>query len=667
MPDIQTPLTSTFYDRNGEVIATRFEQNRFAISLSDLPDYVPNAFIAIEDQRFFQHFGIDIRGLVRALFRNLREGRIVEGGSTISQQLARNLFLTHERTLSRKLQEILLTLQLERKYSKEEILEKYLNTIYFGHAAYGIEAAARTYFNKPAKELSLAEAALLAGIPRGPAYYSPYINEDTREAAFRRQKQVLSRMEEEGFITGEEKTAALQQELVFSGREALRSEQYFAAYFIDYLINYEIMAKLKIYTADPHIIYRGGLHIYTTLDKKIQEAAENVFANPDILPEAIVNDAGQLVPLQCALVALDPHDGSVLAMMGGRDFKKSQYNRAVNRRSPGSSFKPITYAAALERGYTAATIRESAPVSFRIPGEREPYEPSEYGERFFGKLTLRRAIVRSSNVIAVKINDEIGPEKTKEMAERLWIKSPIAPVLSAPLGTSVVTPLEMAAAYAVFANQGTRVEPRFITKITASDGRILYEAGPAVRKQVLDPRIAYILTDIMKGVIAPGGTASSLGPQLDRPAAAKTGTSQGHRDSYIVGFTPELVVSVWVGNDDNLSLGWGQTGSVRAGRVWASFLTQALQGVPPADFSRPPGLREIPICPETGLVQNRRCTLEPIREFFIPGTEPKAHCSWPDCPYSPAEPEWNWNDDWWQNFPFFRNNNFEENIRENVE
>ncbi len=648
LPDPELSLTSTFYDYQGKVITTRFEQNRFDVQLSEMPDFLPQAFIAIEDHRFYEHFGLDLQSLARALFRNLRAGRIVEGGSTITQQLAKNLFLSHEKTLKRKIQEALLTLQLERKYSKNEILEKYLNTIYFGHGAYGVEAASRIYFNKSVQDLSLAEASLLAGITRGPAYYSPYISEETRAAAFRRQEAILNRMVEEGYITEAQKKEALAEELVFEGLESVQTAKQFGAYFIDYLINHEIMDKISAYSTDPQIVYRGGLHIYTTLDKEMQQIAEEVFANPGYLPEVIKNDQGEDVPLQAALVALDPLDGSVRALVGGRDFQQSQFNRAVNKRSPGSSFKPFTFAAALEQGgYTAATVRESAPVSFNLPGETKPYEPTEYGGKFYGKLRLREAIARSSNVVAVTINEEIGPQKTVDMAKRLGIKSKLDPVLSLPLGTSEVTPLEMAAAFAAFANQGIRVEPRFITKITDKDGRVLYESSSPQRTPVLDPKIAYLMTDMMKSVLQPGGTASSLGTLLNRPAAAKTGTSQGHRDSFIVGYTPELVTAVWVGNDDNLSLGWGQTGSVRAGQIWANFMRRALADKPTIDFVRPAGLVEALICPETGLLHNPRCSLEPLREIFIAGTEPRKMDSWPECPYCPQEPEWNWSDGWW--------------------
>ncbi|NLZ92779.1 MAG: penicillin-binding protein 1A [Firmicutes bacterium] len=660
MSDPEISLTSTFYDYRGEVITTRFEQNRFDVPLSEMPDYLPQAFIAIEDHRFYDHFGLDVQGLARALFRNLRAGRIVEGGSTITQQLAKNLFLTHEKTLKRKLQEALLTLQLERKYSKNEILEKYLNTIYFGHGAYGVEAASRIYFNKSVQDLSLAEASLLAGITRGPAYYSPYISDETRTAAFKRQETILTRMVAEGYISEAQKNEAQAEKLVFEGLDSLQTARQFGAYYIDYLINHEIMEKISAYSTDPQIIYRGGLHIYTTLDKNMQQVAEKIFANPGYLPETIKNDQGEEIPLQAALVALDPADGSVRALVGGRNFQQSQYNRAVNKRSPGSSFKPFTYAAALEQGgYTAATIRESAPVSFNLPHETKPYEPTEYGEKYYGKMRVREAIARSSNIIAVKVNDEIGPQKTVDMAQRLGIKSKLEPVLSLPLGTSEVTPLEMATAYAPFANQGIRVEPRFITKITDADGRVLYEDGTSQRTAVLDPKIAYLLTDMMKSVLQPGGTASSLGKLLNRPAAAKSGTSQGHRDSYMVGYTPDLVTAVWVGNDDNLSLGWGQTGAVRAGQIWVNFMRQALADKPAKDFTRPAGLVEVLICPETGLLHNPRCSLEPLREIFIAGTEPRQQDSWPECPYCPEEPQWDWSDGWWFWRPGQDNNNNE--------
>ncbi|MBT9167509.1 MAG: Penicillin-binding protein 1F [Syntrophomonadaceae bacterium] len=321
LPQIETPLTSTFYDRNNVVIATRFEENRFAVPLEEVPLQLQKAFIAVEDQRFYNHPGIDLRGLLRAVFRNIRERRFAEGGSTITQQLARNLFLSPEKTLTRKAEEMLLTIQLERRFTKQEILEKYLNTIYFGHAAYGVEAASRTYFAKSVHELSLAEAAVLAGIPRGPALYSPHLD---FAAAKRRQDTALSRMVEEGYLSEAECQVALREVLVLRNRDADQTQRQLGAHVIDYLIEQELT---EIFPEDPQIVYRGGLHIYTTLDRQMQQAAESAVAR--FVPETARGTNGELLPLQAALVSIDPEDGSVRAMVGSRDFRDSQFNRAV--------------------------------------------------------------------------------------------------------------------------------------------------------------------------------------------------------------------------------------------------------------------------------------------------------------------------------------------------
>lgn len=631
LPEAKVPLTSTFYDRDGQVVATRFEQNRFAITLEQVPPALSEAFIAVEDHRFYRHFGLDVQALLRALWRNLQKGRLVEGGSTITQQLARNLFLTPEKTLSRKLQEALLAIQLERRFTKDEILEKYLNTIYFGHAAHGVEAASRTYFGKPAKELNLAEAALLAGIPRGPALYSPLLDFPAAKA---RQEVVLSRMEEEGYISRTEKESALARELVLRDRSPGVGDIQYGAYFIDYLVERELAA---IFPDDPQIVYRGGLQIQTTLDREMQQAAEEAL---NLLPVL----GGEQQP-QVALVAIDPRDGGIRALVGGRDFRRSQFNRAIPpadiRRSPGSAFKPFVFAAALESGFTPATVRVSEPVSYTVPGVPEPYQPNEYGAEFFGPLTMRGALARSSNIVAIKTHMEIGPGKAVEMAGRLGIRSPVLAVPSLPLGTSHVTPLEMAAAYAAFANQGLRVQPLFITRITDSTGRLLYENRPRLAP-VLDERIAYLLTNMLRDVLRPGGTGSFLGPLVNRPAAAKTGTSEDHRDAYIVGYTPDLVAAVWVGNDDNSSLGAGQTGGRLAGPVWANFMRQALRDVPQNDFARPYGLEEALICPETGLLHNPLCAVTPVQELFLAGTAPREQCRWPLCPHCPPQWQWDW-------------------------
>jgi penicillin-binding protein 2D len=646
IPDIETPQTSTFYDRNGEVITTRFQQNRFEIPLEQIPDELEQAFIAVEDHRFYNHYGIDLQGLVRAVIRNISERRYAEGGSTITQQLAKNLFLTHDKTMARKLQELLLTIQLERRFTKDEILEKYLNTIYFGHGAYGVEAASRTYFGKPAKDLTLGEAAILAGVPRGPAYYSPYLDFD---AAKRRQDVVLTRMVAEGFITRSERDEALGQELVLQDRTVTQQQRQLGAYFIEHLIHGQLA---EIFPDDPQIVFTGGLRVYTTLDRQAQQAAESAIAT--FVPATARNDKGEEVKLEAALVAIDPDDGSVLAMVGGRDPSGRGYNQAVAQpgRSPGSAFKVFTFAAALEAGFTPATVRVSEPVSFPLPGQEKPYEPSEYGDRFFGPLRLRQAIANSSNVVAVKTHMEIGPGKSVEMAERLGIPSgKIEPYVSLPLGSFSVSPLEMATAYVPFSNQGIRVEPRFITKIEDSFGRVLYESTPK-REVVLDTRVAYLMADMMKTVLQTG-TGRALGPVVNRPAAAKTGTSQGNQDAYIVGFTPDLVAAVWVGHGASPMSIRGMTGATFAGPAWANFMREALKGRAARDFARPDGLVAVEICPETGLLHNPLCSLNPVREIFITGTQPTEQCSWPECPHCPPDPRWNWDGGWFRN-PFRR-------------
>jgi 1A family penicillin-binding protein len=635
LPETKVPLTSTFFDRDGQVVATRFEQNRFAVTLDQVPPALAAAFIAVEDHRFYRHFGLDVQALLRALWRNLLAGRLAEGGSTITQQLARNLFLTPDKTLSRKLQEAMLAVQLERRFTKDEILEKYLNTIYFGHAAYGVEAASRTYFGKPVQELTLAEAAMLAGIPRGPALYSPFLDFTAAKA---RQEVVLSRMSEEGFISEAEKDTALAAKLVLRDRSPGIGNVQYGAYFIDYLIERELAA---IFPEDPQIVYRGGLQVHTTLDREMQHAAEE--AVKTLLP-VLGGEQGVQQP-QVALVAIDPRDGGIRALIGGRDFRQSQFNRAIPpagaRRSPGSAFKPFVFAAALEAGFTPANVRVSEPVSYTIPGQAEPYMPGEYGGEFFGPLIMRRALARSSNIVAIKTHMEIGPQRAVEVAGRLGIGSPLLAVPSLPLGTSHVTPLEMAAAYAAFANLGLRVQPLFITRITDSTGRLLYENRPRL-SAVLDARIAYLLTNMLRDVLAPGGTGSFLGPLVNRPAAAKTGTSEDHRDAYIVGYTPELVAAVWVGNDNNSTLGRGQTGGRLAGPVWANFMRHALQDVPAGDFARPHGLEEALICPETGLLHNPLCAVTPVQELFLAGTAPREQCRWPLCPHCPPQWQWDW-------------------------
>jgi len=632
LPEVKQPQTSRFYYHNQELMTTKFVENRTKVSIDDISEEVWLATVAAEDRRFFDHYGFDIHGIMRAAYHNVREGRIAQGGSTITQQLAKNLFLSHDRTWQRKLEEISFTLHLEKQYTKENILEKYLNTIYYGHATYGIEAAAQLYFEKSADELSLAEAAMLAGLPRGPGYYSPFNNKD---AALRRQEIVLSLMLDEEFITPVEKKEALAEELSLSETASLSREK---NYVVDQVINHELS---EISRKNPDIMQKGGLDLHTTIDPELQSFAEAIMHELPVMRE---DEEGVTQP-QGALVALEPDTGKIRALVGGRDYRETMLNRSFSRRSAGSAFKPFVYAAALENGYTAADTFYSGPISLKEEGMDEPYEPTNFDGGFYHKdLTLREALALSCNVTAVKLNQEIGGEVSIAMAHRLGIESPLRNHLSLPLGSSEVTLIEMTAAYAAFANGGYRVEPFLLKEAMGPDNDVLLD-NSTTRSRVLDEEVAYLITDMLKDVVQPGGTAPVVSSTLDRPAAGKTGTSQDYKNAYMVGYTPELVVGLYIGDDHEKSL--QETGGSLAAPLWAEFVKEATKDLPPRDFNRPFNLVERTLCPETKLLQSENCTAEGIGELFITGTSPEIECCEEDCPHCETPPWWHWWDSWW--------------------
>lgn len=626
LPTPNHPQPTRFLDQGGNEIPTVFSQNRIHLTQEEIPLYLCDAFIAIEDYRFRQHFGLDLHGILRALWKNLQAGRIVEGGSTISQQLAKNLFLTPERTLSRKIPEMLLTLQLEINYTKEEILNMYLNQIYFGHGAYGLERAAAVFFGKSARELTLAEGALLAGVPRAPARYSPFLNYD---AAISRQHLILERMVELGYISPGQAAAAREEEISL-GEQDPPAAPY--QYFIDYAIrelqeNYPRLAqRLK----------SGGLTVHTTLVRKYQEIAEEALRAG--LPPGTPDEEGINQP-QGALVAMDPSTGHIQALVGGRKYQETQFNRATALRQPGSAFKPFVYLAALKNGYTLTDTIMCQEVEFPIPGSQDVYRPTDYGAQPYHNrpLTLREALTISDNVVATILNYNLGPAEGIKCARRLGIESTLKPYLSSALGTSEVTPLELTRAFCPLANGGRRVEPMAISKITDAQGRTILEKKPHLR-QVVDPAAAYIITDVLKGVLEPGGTAAGMGWRLNRPAAGKTGTSQDYGNAWFIGYTPHLIAGVWVGNDKSAT-SLGHTGGSLAAPIWADFMHRALMGSPKSDFPRPQGVVEAEICSQSGLRPGWWCPKDEIRrELFIAGTEPREYCN----SHSP----FNWN--WWK-------------------
>ncbi|MGE5587323.1 MAG: penicillin-binding protein 1A [Clostridia bacterium] len=607
------------YDVNGKLVARLYIQNRVWVPLSDIPESLQNAVIAIEDHNFRRHHGVNFTAMLRALLVDLREGRIVQGGSTITQQLAKNAFLTHERTFTRKIQEFIYAIQLERAYTKDQILELYLNEVYYfpGQAVYGVEAASQGYFGKHVRDLNLAESALLAGLIRNSQLYSPTKNP---EAARARRATVLSRMAEFGYISREEAEAASKAPL---GVIEKRSSKEVAPYFVDY-VRAQLLERYGQET-----VYKGGLKVYTTLDLRLQETAEKALLSN--LPQGKPDAKGLMQP-QGAMVVLDAHEGYIRAMVGGRG--NDEFNRAVQSyRQPGSAFKPFVYTAAIQAGYTPSTLLDDSPVEYSIPGQKEPWVPVNNDDKFRGPVSLRKALEDSINVASVKLLDQVGIENAIKTAKAMGITSLVESgrrndmTLSLVLGglTKGVTPLEMAAAYAVFPNQGIRAEPTCILRVEDPDGNVL-ERNVPVKKVVLNEQTAYIMTDMMRGVITRGtGKAANIG----RPAAGKTGTTSDYTNAWFVGFTPDLVACVWIGNDEQqkpMVYGGVRIGSARAAMIWAAFMKEALRDVPPAEFPVPSGVVFARICTESDKLATASCP-KTATEVFIPGTEPKDYCA----------------------------------------
>ncbi len=495
LPAAAISQSSQMYDMQGNVIDTfHAGENRKSVPLDAVSPYLVQATVAVEDQRFYQHLGFDLKGMARAAFVNLESRQNKQGASTLTQQLARNLYLSHERTWKRKLKEAAYTVQLEMTYSKDQILEMYLNQIYYGHGAYGIEAAARLYFGKPARDLSLAESAMLAGIPKGPTYYSPFNN---MKKAKDRQKLILSILTEDDYITAGQAKSAYGELLSFRTLGDGQQEG-FAPYFRDYI---RLMAVDKL-GIDENLLNEGGIRIYTTLDQSAQRAAEAAVA------EGLPKDT----ELQAALVAIDPRTGYVKAMVGGRDYKQNQYNRVFAKtRQPGSSFKPLVYIAALQDGgMTPVTPFMSEPTAFTYDEGRLTYEPHNYNKKYFNRnIDMRTAIASSDNIYAVNTIMAVGPDKVISMAHRLGIESELAPVPSLALGTFPVSPFEMASVFSTFAGAGVRTEPTAILRIENSRGEVIYEAKPR-REQIISPSNAYVLTSLMESVFETGGTGNRV-------------------------------------------------------------------------------------------------------------------------------------------------------------
>jgi penicillin-binding protein 1A len=719
-------ITEVFSDDNRK-IGEFYTERRIVIPLSQIPQTLKEAFIAAEDARFFKHKGIDFVSIVRAFFKNLEAGTIVQGGSTITQQVTKSFFLTPERSYKRKIKEAILAYRIDKAFSKAEILYLYLNQIYLGHGAYGVQAAAENYFGKSAKDLNLAECAILAGLPQAPSRYSPFWYP---ERAKQRQIYVLNRMVSEGFITNIQATEAINTELDIKPRRNWYIEKVpiyteHVRRYIEAQYGSDALLKegLKVYTAvniemqkyarteivkglrdlDRRQGYRGPIkqippEEFETFSTTIEETLAETPAAQGLVTEGVVikvdDDQGktwvrmgkeqgiillsdtrwarkpdpkvayyrvkvkkpsevfqvgdiisvslgeqdpetglwqlfleQIPEAQAGLLCIEAETGHVKVMVGGRDFQESQFNRAVqSRRQPGSAFKPVIYAAALDKGYTPASVIIDSPIVFQNEQMDFKWKPRNYGKKFYGPTLLREALEESRNVVTIKILQDIGVPYCISYARRLGITSDLNSDLSIALGSSGVSLLEMVNAYSVFANQGYLVQPVFIQKIVDRDGNILEEAS-TVREKVLEKNTAYLITNLLEGVVK-NGTGRRI-KALKRPVAGKTGTSNNLYDAWFVGYSPRYITGVWVGFDEEKSLGEGEQGARTASPIWLGFMSEILKDQPIKVFQVPEGVVFAKIDAETGLLPIPE-SKETLFECFKEGTVPTAYTKKPD-------------------------------------
>ncbi len=728
LDEYRPPEVTTLYADDGRKIGEFFDERRFVIDMDQMPGHLVEAFIAAEDSRFYDHDGIDIYSIARAFLKNIEAGTVVQGGSTITQQVAKSFFLTPERSYSRKMKEAILAYRIDRHLDKDEILHLYMNQIYLGNGAYGVEAAARRYFGKPAKALTLAESAMIAGLPSAPSRYSPNNNPDR---AKNRQIYVLNQMAAQGFITPAEAEEAINEKIEIQPRRNLFTEK------VPYYAEHVRRSLESRYGRE--MLYQGGLHVYTNVNIEKQQAARkavdkglreldkrrgyrgaiknlekseieefsrahhqrtgdeplaegmitrgvviaiddsekivevrignafgtikredmrwarkpdpavpygtvwvekpsDVLSKGDLIEVKIKEqqpgDNGkwtlaleQTPEVQSALLSMEPDTGRVKAMIGGWDFSRSQFNRAVQaRRQPGSAFKPIIYAAAIDRGYTTATTIADTPVVYEDVEQDFTWKPRNYDGTFHGFTLLRDGLIHSRNVITVKILQEIGISYLVDYARQVGIESHLERDLSLALGSSGTSLLELVNSYAVFANHGKKMAPQFISRIEDRDGSVIY-VGSNESEQVIDESTAYITTHLMERVIQEG-TGQRL-RVLNRPAAGKTGTTNQLNDAWFVGYTPDYVTGVWVGLDNHQSLGARETGARAAAPIWLDYMQAALEDKPRRIFSVPDSVVFAKIDADTGLLpidESRRV----IYECFKEGTVPRERTPRPD-------------------------------------
>jgi len=560
------------YSSDRKLLGELYSQKRDIVSLGIIPEHLKNAVVTTEDRSFFIHSGVDLKGILRAIVTDIKAGEFVEGASTITQQLVKTLFLTSRKTLERKIKEAILAFQLERRYTKDEILELYLNQIYFGSGAYGVQTAARTFFGKPVGDLNLAECALIAAMPKAPSRYSPLVNPDL---AVKRRNIVLKQMKKVGLISESAYRMACSTPFV---RADAKKNVKPAPYFVEHIKPFleEMVGASNL--------YKGGLTVMTTLVLSLQAAADKAVAGGLAALESRMNarHLGAVEP-QGALICLDVQTGGILAMVGGANFNKSPFNRATDaRRQPGSAFKPIVFALAVENGFAQS---------------RQDWRPENFSRTYLGEITLRKALALSKNIPAVRLIEMLGPSTVIRFGQRLGIRSKLFPYLSLVLGTSETTLMELTSAYAVFPNGGKRTEPYGIEKVVDSQGRVIWQAKQ--RKTAAMSRDgAAIMVDMLQAVVKEG--TGRKAKRLHRPIAGKTGTTDDYKDALFIGFSPTLATGVWVGQDRYVTLGKKETGAKAALPIWIEFMTRAFESRPYAYFDIPDGVVRARMDPDTG-------------------------------------------------------------------
>jgi penicillin-binding protein 1A len=605
-PDAVTRI----YSADKVLLAELFIEKREPVPLETIPRHLTAALVATEDRKFYKHSGVDLKGIARAIIKDIRAGEFVEGASTITQQLAKTLFLTPRKTLVRKIKEAILAFQLERRYTKDEILELYLNQVYFGSGAYGVESAAKIFFGKPVKDLNLSECALVAGMPKSPSRYSPLVNPDL---AIKRRNMVLRQMRDTGIILDTVYQQAVKEALNTDNR---RSNNTNAPYFVEY-----VKSSLENELGSSRL-YKRGLSVYTTLDFKLQQASEEAVADGlSALTARMLTAQIQDPDPQAALISIDVTSGGILAMVGGKDFHNSRFNRATMAlRQPGSAFKPIVYAYAIEQGFAQNKKILDAPVVYKGAQDGLDWKPQNFTLEYKGEITLRHALAVSQNIPAVRLLHSLGPLPVSQFAHQIGIQSHLSSNLSLALGTSEVTLKDLTAAYAVFPNRGERIQPYGILEVVDRQGRVIWRAKPQ-KRVVMARSTAAIVTNMLEAVVKEGtGRRARV---LGKAVAGKTGTTNEYKDALFVGFSPRIIAGVWVGRDQGGSLGDKETGARAALPIWIDFMKVALQNEPHLYFDIPDDVNPIRIDPLSGLPQSDDSKPSAVA-LFKKGTEPPA-------------------------------------------